>query len=145
MFVGLFIQNVLKTPKSVFPAVSYYLCMCACLWSQFSHVWLFAIPWTVAHQAPPSMELSRQENWSGLPCPSPETNYSSKRHGNNLNSTDRWMHIEEVVHIYNGILLSHRKEGNAICSNMDGPRDCHTKWNKSEKEKYYMISLMCGI
>ena len=34
-----------------------------------SHVQLFAIPWTVAHQAPLSMELSRQEYWSGLPFP----------------------------------------------------------------------------
>ena len=31
----------------------------------------FATPWTVAHQAPLSMEFSRQEFWSGLPCPSP--------------------------------------------------------------------------
>ena len=29
-------------------------------------------PWTVAYQAPPSMEVSRQEYWSGLPFPSPE-------------------------------------------------------------------------
>ena len=29
-----------------------------------------AIPWTVAYQAPPSMEFSRQEYWSGLPLPS---------------------------------------------------------------------------
>ena len=36
-----------------------------------SHVRLFAIPWTVAHQAPPSMGFSRQEYWSGLPFPSP--------------------------------------------------------------------------
>ena len=36
-----------------------------------SRVWLFATPWTVAHQAPPSMGFSRQEYWSGLPCPSP--------------------------------------------------------------------------
>ena len=28
-------------------------------------------PWTVAHQAPPSMGFSRQEHWSGLPFPSP--------------------------------------------------------------------------
>ena len=28
-------------------------------------------PWTVAHQAPPSMEFSRQEYWSGMPFPSP--------------------------------------------------------------------------
>ena len=34
-----------------------------------SHVRLFVTPWTVAHQAPPSMEVSRQEFWSGLPCP----------------------------------------------------------------------------
>ena len=37
----------------------------------FSHVRLFAVPWTVAYQAPPSMEFSRQEYWSGLPFPSP--------------------------------------------------------------------------
>ena len=36
-----------------------------------SHVQLFVTPWTVAHQAPPSMEFSRQEYWSGLPFPSP--------------------------------------------------------------------------
>ena len=36
-----------------------------------SRVQLFAIPWTVAYQAPPSMEFSRQEYWSGLPFPSP--------------------------------------------------------------------------
>ena len=29
------------------------------------------VPWTVAYQAPPSMGLSRQECWSGLPFPSP--------------------------------------------------------------------------
>ena len=32
---------------------------------------LFVIPWTVACQAPLSMEFSRQEQWSGLPFPSP--------------------------------------------------------------------------
>ena len=36
-----------------------------------SHVQLFATPWTVAYQAPPSMGFSRQECWSGLPFPSP--------------------------------------------------------------------------
>ena len=37
----------------------------------YSCVQLFATPWTVAHQAPLSMEFSRQEYWSGLPFPSP--------------------------------------------------------------------------
>ena len=32
-----------------------------------SSVQLFVTPWTVAHQAPPSMEFSRQESWNGLP------------------------------------------------------------------------------
>ena len=36
-----------------------------------SLVWLFATPWTVAYQAPPSMGFFRQEYWSGLPFPSP--------------------------------------------------------------------------
>ena len=36
-----------------------------------SHVRLFVTPWTVAHQAPPSMEFSRQEYQSELPFPSP--------------------------------------------------------------------------
>ena len=36
-----------------------------------SRVQLFMTPWTVAHQAPLSMGVSRQEYWSGLPFPSP--------------------------------------------------------------------------
>ena len=34
-------------------------------------VQLFATPWTVAYQAPPSMGFSKQDYWSGLPFPSP--------------------------------------------------------------------------
>ena len=34
-------------------------------------VQLFGTSWTVAHQAPLSMGFSRQEYWSGLPCPPP--------------------------------------------------------------------------
>ena len=36
-----------------------------------SRVRLLATPWTAAHQAPPSMGISRQEYWSGVPLPSP--------------------------------------------------------------------------
>ena len=36
-----------------------------------SRVRLFVTPWTAAYQAPPSMGLSRQEYWSGVPLPSP--------------------------------------------------------------------------
>ena len=37
-----------------------------------SRVQLFTTPWTAAYQAPPSMRLSRQDYWSGLPLPSPD-------------------------------------------------------------------------
>ena len=41
-------------------------------WNEVAHrVQLFANPWTIAYQAPPSMEFSRQEYWSGLPLSSP--------------------------------------------------------------------------
>ena len=42
-----------------------------CVLSHFSRVQLCATPWTVARQAPLSMGFSRQEYWSGLPCPPP--------------------------------------------------------------------------
>ena len=45
--------------------------VCACVFSPFSRVWLFATPWTVAHQAPLSLGFSRQEYWTGLLCPPP--------------------------------------------------------------------------
>ena len=46
------------------------------------------------------------------------------------------MDKEDVAHIYNRILLSYKKEqNNVICSNMDGPRDCHTEWSKSDRER----------
>ena len=41
-----------------------------------------------------------------------------------------------MAHIHNGILLSHKKKLNwVICSEVDGPRVCHTEWSKSEREK----------
>ena len=42
-----------------------------CEVKSLSHARLFATPWTVPNQAPPSMGFSRQEYWSGLPFPSP--------------------------------------------------------------------------
>ena len=52
------------------------VCVCVCArvraraWA-LTLIWLFATPWTVAHQVPLSMEFSRQEYWSGLPFPPP--------------------------------------------------------------------------
>ena len=45
--------------------------------SRFSQVWLYVSLWTAACQAPLSMGFSRQEYWSGLPCPPPGDHPSS--------------------------------------------------------------------
>ena len=50
-----------------------------------SHVQLLATPWTAAYQAPPSMEFSRQQYWSGLLLPSPM--YLCRR----LQQTNAWV------------------------------------------------------
>ena len=60
--------------------------------------------------------------------------------------TERWMDREDVVHIYNGILLGHKIGWNsAICSNRVGSRDDHTKWSRSERERHitYAYRLKC--
>ena len=54
---------------------------------------------------------------------------------------DRFMGKEDVVHIHNGILLSHKMEQNwFICRDVDGHRVCHVIWNEvSQKEKNKFI------
>ena len=48
-------------------------------------------------------------------------------------STGEWIKKMRTIEYYSAI----KKEwNNAICSNMDGPRDDHTKWSKSDKDKY---------
>ena len=53
-----------------------------------------------------------------------------------------------MAHIYNGILLSNKEEwNNVIYSNMGGPRDDHTKWSKSDRERQisYDITYMWSL
>ena len=67
------IRKTNKTDNTITSVIRGYLCLLPftlCAWL-LSHVWLFATPWTVAQQAPLSMGFSRQEYWSGLPCPPP--------------------------------------------------------------------------
>ena len=61
-------------------------------------------------------------------------------------SIDRWMNKEDVTSIYNGILLSHKKElNNAICSNMHGPRVYHTKWSKPNRQILCDVTYMGNL
>ena len=57
------------------------------------------------------------------------------------------MNKEDRLYTLNGILLSHKKEGNsAICDNMDKLRKHYANFsNQAKKDKYCMIPLMCGI
>ena len=55
---------------------------------------------------------------------------------------------KDVAHIYNGIVLSCKKErNNALCSNVDATRDYHTKWIKPERERQipYDITYMWNL
>ena len=58
-------------------------------------------------------------------------------------SINRWMDKEAVVHIYNGILLSHKKEHIWVSSNeVDEPRAYYTEWvSQREKYKYHISSV----
>ena len=61
-------------------------------------------------------------------------------------SITRWMGKEDVVYMYNRIVLNLKKELNfAICSYIDGVERYYAKWHKLEKDKILMISLLCGI
>ena len=63
---------ILDSPTSrILRNNTWYLTTCVCILSHFSYVQLLAIPRTIAPQAPLSMGFSRQEYWSGLPCPPP--------------------------------------------------------------------------
>ena len=80
-------------------------------------------------------------------------------------SIDRWMDKKDVIYIYIytyiyiyiyihththsqwNITEPWKEWNNVICSNMDGPRDCHTKRSKSESERQipYDINYMWNL
>ena len=64
------VSSLMRCPNHlcIYHCVVIKLC---CMLSRFSPVQLFAALWTLARQAPLSTGFSRQEYWSGLPCPSP--------------------------------------------------------------------------
>ena len=130
------------------------MCVCVCVHVHtcartLSHVQLFVTPWTVACQAPLSMKFSRQEYWNGLPLPSPGkesipgsgTKPKSPAH---ISCIGSWI-LTHCATWEVQLNISHRQNETSICSNRDGPREYHTKWSKSEKDKYHMTSLICGI
>ena len=83
-----------------------FFCLVHCLWylvlwwtvvsllllSPFSRVRLCATPETEANQAPPSLGFSRQEHWSGLPCPSPIHESQNWKGSHSVVSDSSWPH-----------------------------------------------------
>ena len=65
-----------------------------------SHVRLFATPWTVAYQAPPSMGLSRQEYWSGVPS-SMKICFNITHYHGNANQNHKRCHLISVIMVTN--------------------------------------------
>ena len=105
----------------------YTLLMCVCLRSHFSHVQLCATLWTVAHQAPLPMGFSKQEYWSGLPCPPPG---HLPNPGIELRSPALGQILTDgatgkPIYVCNGILLSHKKDEILPLDTVYGPRESY--------------------
>ena len=82
------------------------------------------------------------KTWKQPKCP---FTYKMDKEDVRYTHTHTHTHTHTLTHTQNRILLSHKKEwNNAICSNMDGPRDYHTKWSQGKKDKY-TIPLICEI
>ena len=56
-------------------------------------------------------------------------------------STDRLMGKEHMVHMYSGLLVIKGELSNAIYSNMNGARDCHSEWSKSGTERQILYDF----
>ena len=52
---------------------------------------------------------------------------------------------QDVIHTHTHTIEYYsaikKEQNNAICSNKDGPRDCHTEWSKSDKDKCHWYHL----
>ena len=66
--------SALQEPRFILSALVMHVRVCVL--SPFHHIWLWDLM-DCSHQAPPSMGFSRQEYWSGLPCPLLSDTYKS--------------------------------------------------------------------
>ena len=94
-----------------------------------SRVRLFATPWTAAYQAPPSMGLSRQEYWSGVPLPSLEALvYQVLKRNTKLLGIGRWWGRKKRLSIK---FITHELKNNS-------KRESQKNWqthNQGQEEK----------
>ena len=97
-----------------------------------SHVWFFAILWTVAYQAPPPMKLSRQEYWSGLPFPSPKDLSNPGIEPRSLHCRQTHYHLS-----YQGSpWITNKDNHRELCSKLYGSLDGTWVWGR-------MVTCIC--
>ena len=100
-------------------------------------------PWTVAHQAPPSMGFSRQSTGVGCHFLLQKEKYSTMLI---FGKYGLWKYSAVIVvffwFFYMLAIYQNKEWNNAICSNVGGLGDYCTWWNKSDKDKYHVISLV---
>ena len=110
--------------------------MRACLLSHFSHIWLFETPWTVVHQAPLSMGFSRQEYWSGLPCPPRVSSQSRDQTWVSCVSCTAGENVLFLLLSHPGSpLFNHENESerHSVMSNSLRPHELHSPWNSPDQ------------
>ena len=88
-----------------------------------SCVQLFATPWIVAYQAPPSMGFPRQEHWSGVPLPSPNSYYITQQFHSLVMYARKLKimhpHKNFYVNIHGSIIIIARKRKQPKCPQTD--------------------------
>ena len=103
-----------------------------------SWVWLFGTPWTAAHQAPPSMGFSRQEYWSGVPLPSPNTIFRGVLTPEGCNAQMKGVGVRRNIIQSIATCISKQSQTKLLC-NANG--SLHTPSSKWRSPKYECESL----
>ena len=118
--------------------------------TSLSRVQLFATPWTVACQAPPSKGFSRQDHWSGLPFPSPGgSSFSRDRHWVS-HIAGRLYHLSHQGNPNIRNVFSHssksESESHSVASNSLQPHWLYSPWNSpGQNTGVGSLSLLQGI
>ena len=98
------------------------------LLSSFSRVQFFVIPWTVAHQAPLSMDFSQQEYWNRLPFPSsgdlpnPGMEPASPALQKNVLLLSHWERFKLASNWHAAAAAKSRQPCPTLCDPIDGSR-----------------------
>ena len=132
---------------SVFPTLSPRR-MRAWVLSHCSRVWLFATPWTTAYQAPVSMGFSRQEYWSGLPCPSPPSRMAlGKKFGlltSGLTVTLSTLSVVFVIAIlFCAYLLTYYHLRSTLCAGRVQSLESQSERQRSDQTTIAKVAQLC--